>query len=240
MLESNSPEIRIRGVRCWVASVLFTSCLIGSSEALAVPMWGGYELDAGSELRICGETGGCEEPVSIAGARFFVDPSSYWLLQRELWDDTWDLYEGDWEGAEVYRIHTVFNSPDWGPYAFSEYSYVTFLSDTTFRWTGTFSGMLSCNSFGLDPYSEDCWSRDYRDFELINASARWVPETSHAMLFGSGLLALLAIQGAMRKRPASSDSRLISSRQSHSFFISGSSCHSSGSVENRSPPLSSL
>jgi hypothetical protein len=172
-----------------------------------VPTWGGYELDAGSELRICSETTGCEDPVSIAEVRFFVNPYSAWLLQRELWDDTWDLYEGDWEDAAVYRIHTVINSPDLGPYATSEYSYVTFLSDTAFQWTGTFSGELSCNSFGLDPNSEDCWSGEYRDFELINTSARWVPEPSHAMLFGSGLLALLGIQGALRKRPASSDSR---------------------------------
>jgi hypothetical protein len=168
-----------------------------------VPAWGWYELDAGSELRICSETTECEDPVSIAGALFFVDPDSYWLLERRLWDDTWDLYEGDWEDAEVYRIDTVFNSPDLGWYAFSENSYVTFLSDTAFQWTGTFSGGLSCTSFGLDPYSEDCWSSEWRDFELINVSATWVPEPSHAMLFGSGLLGMLGIQGVLRKRSAS-------------------------------------
>ena len=132
-----------------------------------------------------------------------IAPDTLWILHRELSDMTYDLYEGDLENSGVYRIHTVINSPDWGRYAFSENSYVTFLSDTAFRWTGTFSGMLSCNSFGLDPHSEDCWSGEYRDFELINASARWVPEPSHAMLFGSELLGMLGIQSVLRKRSAS-------------------------------------
>jgi hypothetical protein len=207
MLKSNPSETRMRGARCWVASVLLASCLIGSSEALALPMGGEYELDAGSELQICGETAGCEEPVSIAGVRFTLAPWTPWALRHELTDGTLDLYEGDWDNPWLYRIHTVIGSPDLGPYAFSEYSYVTFLSDTAFRWTGTFSGELTCDSFGLDITSEDCWPSEIRDFELINVSATRVPEPSHAMLFGSGLLAMLGIQGTLRKRPASSDSR---------------------------------
>jgi hypothetical protein len=166
-------------------------------------MAGEYQIDVGSELRICSETKGCEEPVSIAGVRFQVDPDSLWILGHELSDGTYDLYEGDFESEGIYQIHTVINSPDLGPYAFSDDSYVTFLSDTSFQWTGSFGGFLSCDSFGLDPASEDCSSSESRDFELINVSATMLPEPSNAMQVGSGLLAMLVLQGALRKRPAS-------------------------------------
>ncbi len=204
MLKFDAYKDRMRGARCWLAGALFTSCLIGSGEVLALPMAGEYQIDVGSELRICSETKGCEEPVSIAGVRFQVDPDSLWILGHELSDMTYDLYDGDLENAGVYRIHTVINSPDLGPYAFSDDSYVTFLSDTSFRWSGSFWGFLSCDSFGLDPTSEDCWSSEPRDFELINVSATMVPEPSNLTLFGSGLLGMLGIQGALRKRPSSS------------------------------------
>ena len=87
-------------------------------------------------------------------------------------------------------------------YAESDDSYLTFTSDMSFRWTGIFSGFLPCYSFGLDPNSEDCWSDDPRDFELINVSATMVPEPSGAMQLSSGLLGMLLIQGALRKRSA--------------------------------------
>lgn len=203
MLKLDANEQRMRGAGCWLVSVLFASCLTGSSEALALPMAGEYQIDVGSELRICSETTGCAEPVSIAGVRFLIAPDTLWILRRELSDMTYDLYDGDLENAGVYRIHTVINSPDLGPYAFSDDSYVTFLSDTSFRWAGSFWGFLSCDSFGLDPTSEDCWSSEPRDFELINVSATMVPEPSNLTLFGSGLLGMLGIQGAFRKRPAS-------------------------------------
>jgi hypothetical protein len=163
---------------------------------------GEYQIDVGSELQICAEAAGCEEPVSIAGVRFWFVPDSPYVLQRELSDDTYDLYEGDLENAGVYRIHTVSNSPDLGPYAFSDDSYVTFLSDTSFQWTGSFGGYLSCDSFGLDPTAEDCWSLEPRDFELINVSATIVPEPGNAVLLGSGLLGMLVIQGALHRRPS--------------------------------------
>jgi hypothetical protein len=193
----------MRGARCWLTSVLFTSCLLGASEAPALPTAGEFQLDVGSELRICVETTGCEEPVSIAGVRYSIAPDTSWILRRELSDGTYDLYEGYLESAGLYRIHTVINSPDLGPYASSDDSYLTFLSDTVFQWTGSFSGFLSCDSFGLDPTSEDCWSSEPRDFELINVSATLVPEPSNAMLFGSGVLGLFGIQGALRKKPGS-------------------------------------
>ena len=202
MLKFDAYKDQMRGARCWLAGALFTSCLIGSGEVLALPMAGEYQIDVGSELRICDETTGCEEPVSIAGVRFQFDPDFPWALQRELSDGTYDLYEGDFESEGIYQIHTVINSPDLGPYAFSDDSYVTFLSDTSFQWTGSFGGFLSCDSFGLDPTAEDCFSSESRDFELINVSATFVPEPSNAMQLGSGLLVLLVLQGALRKRPA--------------------------------------
>jgi hypothetical protein len=203
MLKSNACEERMRGARWWLAGVLFASCLVGSGEVLALPTAGEYQIDVGSELRICDQITGCEEPVSIAGVRFQFDPVSPWALQRELSDGTYDLFEGDFESEGVCRMHTVINSPDLGPYASSDDSYATFLSDTSFQWTGSFGGFLSCDSFGLDPAAEDCWSSVPRDFELINVSATMVPEPSNAMQLGSGLLAMLVLQGALRKRPAS-------------------------------------
>jgi hypothetical protein len=168
-----------------------------------LPTAGEYQIDVGSELQICNQTTGCEDPVSIAGVRFQFDPVSLWALQREISDGTYDLYEGDFESEGVCRIHTVINSPDLGPYASSDDSYVTFLSDTSFQWTGSFEGSLDCDSFGLDLTSEDCFSSESRDFELINVSATMLPEPSNAMQVGSGLLAMLVLQGALRKRPAS-------------------------------------
>jgi hypothetical protein len=203
MLKSNACKERMRGARWWLAGVLIASCLVGSGEVLATPTAGEYQLDVGSELRICDQTTGCAEPVSIVGVRFQFDPDFPWVLQHELSDGTYDLYEGGFESQGVYRIHTVVNIPDLGPYAYSDDSYVTFLSDTSFQWTGSFEGFWSCHSFGLDPTSEDCFSLDFRDFELINVSATFVPEPSNAMQLGSGLLAMLVLQGALRKRPAS-------------------------------------
>ncbi len=203
MLKLDAREERTRGARCWLASVSFISCLIGSGEARALPMAGEYQLDVGSELRICGESTGCEAPVSIAGVRFRFDPDSDWPLEHELSDGTLDLYVGDLESPGVYQFHTVINSPDLGPYAHSDDSYVTFVSDTSFGWTGIFEGLLSCDSFGLDPDSEDCWPSERRDFELINVSAKMVPEPSTAMQIGFGSLAILGIHGALRKRSAS-------------------------------------
>jgi hypothetical protein len=185
-----------------LAGVWFASCLFAPGEALAVPLAGEYQFDAGSELQICAETTGCEVPVSIAGVRFQFDPDDVFVLGHELSDGTYDLYEGDFEGEWAFRIHTVINSPDLGPYAFSDDSYLTFLSDTTFEWTGSFGGYLSCDSFGLDPESEGCWPTEPRDFELINVSATLVPEPSHAMQVGSGMLVMLVVRSALRKRPA--------------------------------------
>ena len=193
-------EKRMRIARCWLAAVLSTSCLIGSDEVLASPMAGEYQIDAGSELRICSHPTWCAEPVSIAGVRFRFDPDDPWPLYRELFDDTYDLYDGNLVSAGVYRILDVINSPDMAHYAESDDSYLTFTSDTSFRWTGIFSGYLPCYSFGLDPNSEDCWSEEPRDFELINVSATMVPEPSGAMQLSSGLLGMLLIQGALRKR----------------------------------------
>jgi hypothetical protein len=184
----------------WLAAVLSTCCLIGSDEVLASPMAGEYQVDAGSELRICSHTTWCAEPVSIAGVRFWFDPDDHWPLYRELFDSTYDLYYGNLVSAGVYRILEVINSPDIGPYAESDGSYLTFTSDTSFLWTGIFSGFLPCYSFGLDPNSEDCWSDEPRDFELINFSATLVPEPSGAMQLSSGLLGMLLIRGALRKR----------------------------------------
>ena len=200
MLKFDAYKDRMRGARCWLAGALFTSCLIGSGEVLALPMAGEYQIDVGSELRICSETKGCEEPVSIAGVRFWVDPDSLWILERGLSDGTYDLYEGDFESEGIYQIHTVINSPDLGPYAFSDDSYVTFLSDTSFQWTGSFGGFLSCDSFGLDPASEDCWSSESRDFELINVSATMVPEPDSAIQLGFGLLVMLVIQSTRARK----------------------------------------
>jgi hypothetical protein len=165
-------------------------------------MAGEYQIDAGSELRICSHTTWCAEPASIAGVRFWFDPDDRWPLYRELFDGTYDLYETNLESAGVYRTLEVINSPDMAHYAESDDSYLTFTSDTSFRWTGIFSGFLPCYSFGLDPNSEDCWSDDPRDFELINVSATMVPEPSGAMQLSSGLLGMLLIQGALRKRSA--------------------------------------
>jgi hypothetical protein len=200
MLKFDAYKDRMRGARCWLAGALFTSCLIGSGEVLALPMAGEYQIDVGSELRICSETKGCEEPVSIAGVRFQVDPDSLWILGHELSDGTYDLYEGDFESEGIYQIHTVINSPDLGPYAFSDDSYVTFLSDTSFQWTGSFGGFLSCDSFGLDPASEDCSSSESRDFELINVSATMVPEPDSAIQLGFGLLVMLVIQSTRARK----------------------------------------
>jgi hypothetical protein len=197
-------EKRARRASRWSAGVLFNAFLIGSGEALALPMAGEYQLDVGSELQICSETTGCEAPVSIAGARFWFDPNDPVVLQRELTDGTYDLYVGDAQNAMIYRIHTVIDSPDIGPYAFSDDSRVTFSTDSSFRWTGSFEGFLSCDSFGLDPNGADCWSSEPRDFLLINVSATMLPEPGNATLLGSGLLGMLAIRGAMRRRPASS------------------------------------
>lgn len=204
MLKLDARNDRMRGARCWLAGAFFTSCLIGSGEVLAWPMAGEYQLDVESELRICSETQGCREPVSIAGARFQVHPDSPWILGRELSDMTCDLYEGDFESEGIYQVHTVINSPDLGPYAFSDDSYVTFFSDTSFQWTGSFEGYLSCDSFGLDPASEDCWSSESRDFELINVSATMVPEPGSAIQLGLGLLVMLVVQStrARNRRPA--------------------------------------
>jgi hypothetical protein len=163
-------------------------------------MAGEYQIDAGSELRICSHTTWCAEPVSIAGVRFRFDPDDPWPLYRELFDDTYDLYDGNLVSAGVYRILDVINSPDMAHYAESDDSYLTFTSDTSFRWTGIFSGYLPCYSFGLDPSSEDCWSAAARDVELINVSATMVPEPSGAIQLSSGLLGMLLIQGALRKR----------------------------------------
>lgn len=200
MLNLDVCEKRMRIARCWLAAVLSTSCLIGSDEVLASPMAGEYQIDAGSELRICSHTTWCAEPVSIAGVRFRFDPDDPWPLYRELFDGTYDLYDGNLVSAGVYRILDVINSPDLAHYAESDDSYLTFTSDTSFRWTGIFSGYLPCYSFGLDPSSEDCWSAAPRDVELINVSATMVPEPSGAIQLSSGLLGMLLIQGALRKR----------------------------------------
>ena len=199
-------EKRMRRASRRLAGFLFTAFLIGSGEVLALPMAGEYQIDVGSELQICSATTGCEEPVSIAGARFWFDPNpayAPYVLERELSDGTYDLYAGDAQNARTYRIHTVINSPDIGPYAVSDDSEVAFSTDTSFRWTGSFGGFLSCDSFGLDPNSADCWSSEPRDFVLINVSATMLPEPGNAMLFGSGLLGMLAIRSALRRRPAS-------------------------------------
>ena len=198
MLESVTYRERTRSAGCWSAGVLFILCLVGSAEALALPMAGEYQIDLGSELRICSEITGCQEPVSIAGARFWFAPESRFVLQRELSDMTYDLYEGGPENVGVYRIFAVINSPDLQHFAFSDDSYLTFSSDTSFEWTGSFIGYLPCDSFGLDPSTEDCWSLDYRDFELINVSATMVPEPSNATLLSSGLLGILVIGCASR------------------------------------------
>ena len=107
-------EKRMRIARCWLAAVLSISCLIGSDEVLASPMAGEYQIDAGSELRICSNTTWCVEPASIAGVRFRFDPDDPWPLYRELFDGTYDLYDGNLVSAGVYRILDVIKLPGHG------------------------------------------------------------------------------------------------------------------------------